>query len=400
MSAPTLAGPRSVFFYLPDYMGFDKPKNSANEGSPALYEKVPVFRSGTFRDSWGEQHTWTPDDMHAMVSNFESMRQTTVPNVPVRDQHRSLFGGGGEVVGWHTGLSAEERQSPHDQGTYTYLLADYEITEPDAAAKIERGTWRNRSAEVGRYTTNAEAEIWPAYMGFAYVDLPAVEGLNHSKPEDRKMFVFMAERGTLVTQPTPQPTPDPQAPAPTPQPTPTPAPTGPPDPQPTPAEPPVVPQSAPAAPVQPHGAPVQAFTINGQQVSDPIAVQRAITAYETAQRETRDANRKGFVQSLAAQNKITAPQITDTEAFALSLDDTQYGNWVKTWGLAPASSLLQPHGAEPTGATHAPATQEPSDLDTALEIVKQHQRANQTVDFIKKTSSYKKLEAAGKAPVL
>lgn len=379
MSTATLPGVRSVYFYLPDYMGFEQPKMyrkvESDKESPLVIEGMPVFRSGTFRDSWGEQHTWGERDIDDMVSNFARLRDDhLVPHVPVRDGHGGLFSGRGEVVGWHTKLSAEMREAPHDKVKYNYLLADYEVTEPDAAGKVNRGTWRNRSAEIGRYTTNADAEVWPAYMGVAYVDLPAVEGLEGFSRSDPKLYVFMSERGISVGSPTPPATP------------------------PVPATPPA---SLAPGPVAPQPAPVAApapfaFTVNGQTVTDPAQVQARINAYETAQRETRDANRKEFVTLLAQQNKITAPQLPSTEAFALTLDETQYAAWVKTWDVAPSSTLLQQHGLQPTTPTHGVPVDAAADaLSVAKDTVAMHRRAGMAADKLKKTPSYAQLVKAG-----
>jgi hypothetical protein len=385
MSTATLPGVRAVFFYLPDFMGFEPPKmyrkDDSDKDSPLVIEGMPVFRSGTFRDSWGEQHTWGERDIDDMVSNYARLRDDhLVPYVPVRDGHGGLFSGRGEVVGWHTDLSAEMRKAPHDKTEYNYLLANYEVTEPEAAGKVKRGTWRNRSAEIGRYTTNADQEIWPAYMGVAYVDLPAVEGLEGFSSSDPRVYVFMSERGIPVGSPTPPVTP--------PVPAPTPASLAP---NPAPVQP--APPALPVPVAQPF-----AFNINGQVITDPAAVQARLSAYETAQREATEANRREFVASLASpgKNKITAPQIASIEAFALTLNETQYAAWVATWDVAPSSTLLQSHGNQPDTPTHGIPVDAATDaLDVAKATVAMHRRASMPADKLKKTPSYAQLVKAG-----
>ena len=158
---------------------------------------VPVFRAGTFKDSMGDQHTWTIEHLSQMVFNFNMLRERgTLPNVPVRDQHKSFFGSGGSVVGFVEGLRVEGQ----DEKGNALLVADLEITEPDAFGKIERGTWRSRSSEIGFYEDNDEAMYWPVFMGLAWVDLPAVEGLfeSHQTSEDQFTPVRDNEEGAPV----------------------------------------------------------------------------------------------------------------------------------------------------------------------------------------------------------
>lgn len=171
----------------------------------------------------------------------------------------------------------------------------------------------------------------------------------------------------------------------------------------------------PAAPATPATPPVQppvgnsaagsttvvSFTVNGQPVTDPKAVQTYINSLEQAQREAKVQNRKEFITSLASGTnpKITATQMTATEAFALSLTDEQYDLWVASWDAAPPQSLLGDHAAD---GSHGPdATPEARAADDELEIakgiVKQHKISNMSVEKIKATASYQKLVAADPA---
>lgn len=378
---------RSVIFYLPDYMGFEAPVVESKSDGTITLTDVPVFRSGTFRDSWGDQTTWSDEDINMMVSNYTYLRDNLLlPNIPVRDGHKGFLSRGGTVVGWHTSLRTEKRTSKHDNTEYTYLLASYDVTEPDAAGKITRGTWRSRSAEVGPYRTNGDVVHSPTYMGFAYVDIPAVEGLEgFSKKEDSsgKLYAFMSERGTPVTAPAPAPTPDPTpAPAPAPGPAPVPTPTPPPTPVP--------------APQQQYSNPY-VFTVGGQQTTDYADVQRKILAYEQSHVEATNANRQNFVSQLATDRKVTEPQAKAFSAWVLTLNDTQYREWAATWDVAPTNSLLQPHGALPTAPNHgSPASSAEDQVSIDEDTVKMHERSGMTAEKIQKLPSYRRLVAAGR----
>jgi hypothetical protein len=390
---------RQVFFYLPDFMGFEAPKWHAKDKddaeSPLVVPDMPVFRSGTFRDSWGEQHTWTEGDIEKLVTNYTQLTSSGImPHIPVRDGHRSLLGTSGTVVGWHTELKVEERESPIDKTKYKYLLATYEITEPDAAGKIKRGTWRNRSAEIGVYRTNAETTFDPAYMGVAYVDLPAVEGLEGFSLEDQKKFYcFMAERGTLVTgtPSTPPAQPGPSGPAPVP-------PGGP-----APTEPTTTPPGpAPAPPTQAHS-----FTIGGQTITDFGQVQAHITrletensAYAAAQKEATTQNRKDFVAKLVTDKKAHGGQQTVLEEYALRLSPEDYSAWEKTWEVAPTQSVTAQHGASHPNDPTPPGgeTGTLKDVELAEQVVKMHERAGMAKDKLYALPSYQTLVTAGKRP--
>jgi hypothetical protein len=90
-------------------------------------------------------------------------------------------------------LRAEVRPHPVTGSNHSYLLASYNISDPVAAMKVEKKLFRNRSAEVGTYVDNDEAEYGPALMGFAYVDIPAIEGLNFGKRADVRRFAMEKE---------------------------------------------------------------------------------------------------------------------------------------------------------------------------------------------------------------
>lgn len=330
----------------------------------------PVFRSGKFRDSTGMQATWESLHMDQMVAHFDMLRNRgLLTDIPVRDGHPGFLvrgmAGSGKVVGWHTGLSTKEMET--QGGTKeTFLLADYEFTDPEAATMYENGTYRNRSSEVGEYTTNDEATFWPTYMGFAWVDIPAVEGLNtsfsaFSTSRQLGTLILPVEKGSSVgTEPGNN-----------------------------------GPGQGGAPGTQPHVPVPQivAFSINGQSITDPGVVQTHITTLEVFQRETFEARRVDFVNSLAKDGKILATAIDGNIAFAKSLTPAQFETWKTTMEGAPASSVLSQHGGTGTQTPPAVPGEEAKALriGTLSSVVTMHQAAGLSPEAIRNNASYKEL---------
>jgi hypothetical protein len=377
MTTRTLS--RGSTFAFGSGFGFAPTMFKKDNGSLVI-QRAAMFRSGTFRDSLGIQNTWEGIHINQIISNYEHLRDSGIfTDIPVRDGHKGWLihdtPGTGAVIGYHTKLWSEKLTAPHDGAEYDYLLADIEITDPVAAEKVQNGTFRNRSAEISPYVTNAEAEFWPVYVGVAYVDIPAVEGLKFSAsgPEgsDRKVYVFMDNKETGVETQTATAG-QPAAAQETPQ---------------------LLGISQPAA----------SFSINGQSTSDPVAVQSHITALENFRRETAEANRANFVTGLAAANKILATQVDSLTNFAKGLSDEQFAQWTATFDAVAPQSLVANHGGgvtNPGNAAESGQTAGDKQVDIDLETVKQHRRVGTKPEQIKQTASYKRLEAAGKAPAL
>lgn len=351
-----------------------QPTKYRKDNGNLVIEGQPVFRSGTFRDSMGMQHTWEALHMDQMVAHFTMLRDRGLfTDVPVRDGHPGFLvngvPGAGGVVGWHTGLRAEVLET-HTGGKETFLLADYEFTDPDAIAKFENGTYRNRSSEIGEYTTNDEATFWPTYMGFAWVDIPAVEGLNaasfsaYSASDRSGKLIVPVEKEFSVsgTDSSGKQTGTGQGGTP----------------------PPVVP---------PVPSPI-AFSIGGQTVHDPVAVQNHINTLELFQREQLEKTRVDFVNQLAKDGKILATAVDSTVAFAKSLTPEQFANYVETMSQAPASSVLANHGF---GAQSTPATPgaqgNAAEIATLRGVVSMHKASGMAADQIKELDSFKRLLA-------
>lgn len=359
---------------------------------------IAVFRSGSFRNSWGDLTEFEALHIIQMVANFNALRDSNIlRDIPVRDGHPSFSHSGsskgaGAVIGYHSDLRAETRTSKHDGKEYTYLIAEYEILDKAAQDAIMSGLWRNRSSEVGTYTTNNEASFWPTYMGVAYVDFPAVEGLNgFSKPSDSYTTALIKEDTTMADTTAPV---KPQAPTP-------PAPVAP-------VAPalPVVPTAADtaaegtfAAPVA-HAAPAaptHAFTIAGGQVSDFAAVQAHIDSLERFQAETIVARRNDFVSECVAAGRILAPALDSTSAFAQTLSAEQFEAWKATMEAAPASPILGQYGnASGQGQENtAPGVGDnaANEVESLKATIQQHTRSGLKAEKIKVMPSYKRLVA-------
>ena len=402
-----------------------KPKITFGKGKKSddivlLVSDMPVFRSGTFRDSMGFQHTWEDIHIHQMVSNFDYLlAQKVFEDVPVRKGHGSFLGDPMDsLIGWHSGVKAEVRTSKHDGEEYTYLLAEYEIFDKEAQAHIEGGHWRNRSSEVGFYLTNAEAEFWPVYQGFAYVDIPAIEGLNgfsKALSKQSKFSMMMEEEvGEVTTTPTDTkdqgtdapsggtsentdtttppdgggdspPTTPPSSPEPGGSPEPS-TPTPPSEPSPPAGSDPV----AGTHSTSPNG--VSSFTVGGKKVSDPAEVQNYINSLETAQQEQIAAARASFVKALAEGNKIPATQVDALTQHAQGLSPEQYTAWSASDESVPASPLFEKHGAEGGDGAGGPATSaKDAEMQNLRGIVAMHERT-MTPEQVKETKSYKRLK--------
>lgn len=369
---------------MPQGYTFGKNADTGN----VTVQDFKIFRSGSFKDSWGELTTWDSSHMTQMVTNYDSLKASGIlPNVPVREGHRSLFGGGGTVKGYFTSLATTEGQDPTGEAC-TFLLCNFEFTEPDGAEKFARGTYRARSAEVGMYESNAGASYYPVIMGFAFVDMPAVEGLYEAAPgfpgfyeneSTHTQFTVIVPKEYSMTAPT-QPDQPTQPPAGTP---PVPAP----------------PASAPPA-TQDHGAAQQphSFTINGQSTTDYGAVQRHISTLEGTVTEHKKQARADFVNSLASgpQPRILATELDKTMEFANRLSDDDFDSWKATFSAAaqPVGVLGQHGNGNSSPADNNSGTKDSKQerIDVLRGIVKNHERSGMKPDKIRETPSYKELQ--------
>lgn len=357
---------------------------------------VPVFHSGTFRDSWGDLNTWEGLHISQMVLNFDYLKgNRTFDQVPVRKGHGSFLSEPMDgLIGWHSGLRVADLQSPSDGLTYTYLLADYYIFDKDAADNVDAGNWPNRSSEIGTYVNNAQTEYWPCYMGFAYVDIPAVEGLNFSKYQrdagTAKFSILIDNPKEFgVTSPT-SPTGAPELPAPG-----------------------ASTQSASAAPGN-SGTPTQPlqFSVGGRSTTDYAAVQAHIIQLEgrnaTLEQFASESARTGrlnFVSSLATEGKILQSQVgtqeagkeTGLTAHVLTLDDTQFAAFKNIYASLPVNSLLANHGnsngtGSPIVSGGGTADERTQRIGVLTEIVSRHRMTGAKEEDIAKMPSFIELQ--------
>lgn len=354
------------------YAGLPTPRMRRFEKSanrPALIVNgLPIFRSGTFRDSMGWEHTYASEHMQMMQSNFEILKSRgTFVDVPVRKNHPSPFTNTmDEVIGYVVGLSVQNFTSPVDGQVYAYLMADVEILDAVAIEKVESGLWRNRSSEVGSYVTNDESEFWPALLGFAYVDIPAVEGLNFSKINGAgtDFAAIIDKEGSAVGADNTN-----QVPA------------------------------APAAPTAPTSTP-HSFALSNGVTTDFARVQAHITELETSNAqfssmfsELQTAARKNFVSQLAKDNKILQTQVDSLTEVALLQTDEGWEKFKAAYEAAPVNPTLAQHAA----ASQAPAVDAAqAQLATDKSIYNRLKAGGtMTPDQIKDSAVAKRLVAAG-----
>lgn len=432
-SAPTLTKQRDVCLYMegtstvsPSH-AFEAVTDSATgtEHKVLRVRDMPVFRSGSFKDSVGDLTNWETVHIEQMVSNFAFLREQKIfGDVPVRQGHGSFFGDPMTgLVGHHDALRSQDIVAP-DGNTYRYLLADFSLLTSEAQNAYLSGLWRNRSSEVGFFEDNNGTGYYPVYQGFAFVDIPAVQYLNLFGKDQKRSFSILVEKEIPMTA-------APAAAPPTVNPdgsaapaddnasgTTTPAlPFQPPtlaQQHSAPANSPTPPAAAPANSPTPPAAPAQPFTFScgGQQTSDFAAVQSYIAKVEgelsTLNAFKRDQIRVGrvnYVKGLAADKKILASQIGSDEAgkesgligLALTLSDEQFSAWSATYDALPVNPLFA-HQA--SGGSDTPAENEKSqdekNYETAKARVEWHRAGRMLDSDLKNTESYKTMIALAK----
>ncbi|UYL87035.1 capsid maturation protease [Gordonia phage Hollow] len=353
-----------------------------------IIEGKPIFRSGNFEDSNGFAHEWETLHMQQMCDHYTLLKDREIfADIPVRKGHVDWGGifsdpvrnAMDELIGYMTNFRTEDRKNPTDGQTYTYLLADLEILEETAIKNIKSGLWRNVSAEISGYRTNAGAEYWPVMMGVAYVDMPAVEGLKsqHSKAKNNFSLILEDDMNTQNGNTDQQQAAPPAPPA-------------------APAAP-AVPQNfqQPAAPATPFQ-----FKIAGKDTSDYAAVQAHIATLEsrnetleTAQREQFQASKAAFVKSLVDTNKLAAPSLDDTLDYAKDLDETQFAAWKKMMDGLPVIGITGQQGAgfSQSHEQVQQGDQTQDKIDSLKGIISMHQSGGMSRDAIIETATYKEL---------
>lgn len=352
---PTTSHAAPSLFTSPTVAGSWAVESHPVNGNPVVMG-VEVFRAGTFRDSLGEQSTWTVTQLEQMALNFKALKESGLfPNVPWRSDHSWSID---KVKGYIHDLYVRGDR----------LVADVEVTEPDALEKIQRGTYRARSAEVGMYLTNDEVPYYPTLMGVAFVDIPAVEGLFRG---DRPVACFS------YSAPTENPT------------------------------------------TKENEMPEFVFKLHGKDTSDHTAVQAHVFALEkavedlaasnaaltteneslaAAQKRADDERRKAFVSDLATSGKILAAQAPGLTEFALSLTEAQYESFTVTYALAPVMPILSRHtGSKGDADADVAKAQEIADCEAML---KSFAVAGMTPEALQKTKPFRRLIELGIKPAV
>jgi hypothetical protein len=339
----------------------NQPVEMQADGS-AIVRGVKIFKAGTFRDSWGEQRTWTVEHLAQFVANFNLLRDGEIfTDVPVRRDHSNSVD---KVMGYFEAMFVEGDK----------LVADFHVTDAEQIPKLATGTFRNVSLEVGMYVTNDETAYWPVAFGVAYVDIPAVEGL-HNKETPRLAFFSQIVETPHEGDPTVTTTPV------------TPADVG--------AAKPVAEHGTPAAPAPAAAAPAApaTFRINGAETSDHAAVQAHIATLESFAASTVESGRLEFVSGLVTGNKIVAGQKEAFETLVKTLSDEQYEAFKASYATAPAMSLLANHGAGNPNPDGEP-DKAVDELEIARDTVAMHRRAGMSEEKIATTKAGKQLAAA------
>lgn len=368
-------------------------------GNPVV-QGLRIFRTGTFTDFFGNEATWEDHHLDLMVAHFTLLRDSgALPHIPVRIDHGWSME---DVIGY---LDSVYRDPEDPQ----FLAGDIEFTEPEAYERYKRGTYRNRSIEIGPYETNAGATYFPVVRGLAFVDLPAVEGLHSKNKKDgltsfhvmtdkkEESSVDMNDPGWPAAAAYAQWVKDAEyaqwevdakyaqwvvdatyAQA-------------------------LVDQAVVTNTTNgtqnttSHAALQQVgynFRIGNETTQDFARVQahidgltQEVTVLRQFRDETQNSVRTEFVAGLADSGAIAAPMAESLTALALTMTPEQFEAFRATYALAPSASLFGRYGdTQPA----APAAGDPQaqELDTNVEVLRNFRRAGQDVEWIKKTKAY------------
>ncbi|MBT8212331.1 MAG: phage protease [Acidimicrobiia bacterium] len=317
-----------------------------------VISNLAIFRAGKFRNSKGKPQEVTVDDLDEMVDNFGKLK-SELPRVPMRVDHTTSAD---KVVGhvkkiWRDGK---------------HLMADVALTEPDAVAKYKRGTYHNRSAEIGPYQTNDERRFDRVLRGVAFVDLPAVEGLftlatdntGESTVTDEEMTARIAELEEQLGS-----------------------------------------AQARISELEASQTPAGVFRLAGEETDDFAAVQQYVLDLEAKNAELNEfqastvaAERESFVKALATDNKILQPQVEHFCQLVETMSAEQFDTFRAGWDGASAASVFSTEGQETGEPAATPATQE--EEISEYEIAKEQLAAFRmtglmTEDDIKNTDAWR-----------
>jgi hypothetical protein len=158
---------RYLYFTSENFSKDEKEKTIDKTKEGKLLKNVEIFKVGTYRGI-----EYKESALDKMVANFHYLKAFDIfAHVPVRADHPSMFGVG-DIIDKVGGYVADLRRDGKK------LVADIRITSEKMWNKIMEGSYVNRSSEIGTYDDNQGTIYSPVLYGFAWVDIPAVEGLS------------------------------------------------------------------------------------------------------------------------------------------------------------------------------------------------------------------------------
>lgn len=164
----------------PHFVFFSSSKLNT-EKSGIVLKNVEIFRVGTFKG-----YEYKRSALEKMVANFYYLKSLGIfTHVPVRSDHTGMFREAPVI----------DRVGGYVKDLYmkgNKLVADIRVTSENMMNKIKEGSYVSRSSEIGSYQDNEGNVYSPTLWGFAFVDVPAVEGLS---PE----FSFSKEKPELIS---------------------------------------------------------------------------------------------------------------------------------------------------------------------------------------------------------
>lgn len=335
------------------------PLVKTDDGQYAVHG-LKIFKTGTFCDSDGDRHVIDADYIRDSVTNFYALKESGVlPNVPWRlDHSRSVE----SVVGYF--------ENVYSDPTGEFLLCDFAFTDDEVAQKYAKGKYRNRSIEIGEHAVNSGETYDPVIMGCAFVDLPAVEGLNSYTSAGSTIFPFQEIESMATFMIKGVPTTDEKVVQAT------------------------LDEYAAAKPA------VHEFVLGNAKLSDPTKVQEQldrIAGFEAFMGETKMSVRSGAVDKAVKDNKIIATQGEAVKNFVASLNDEQFTAWAAQIEAAPVIAAFGTHMGDGNGDTRDPNAQNgvPNAVEDAKEQVRLHKIAGMSREVLEKTASFMTLKQAG-----
>lgn len=268
-----------------------------------------IFKVGGFKDSLGRFSKWTAEDLSQTVQNFHALKESGVfSSVPVRSDHTSSID---KVVAYIDNLYSDGE----------FLYADFTFTQEQAVGMYSNGTYRNPSIEIGPYETNSGESYYPVCQGFAFVDIPAVEGLFGKNTSSQIFNIYSLQESQVTTFRINGV------------------------------------DTVDAVVVQKHidtfeaaKPTVHAFRVSGVEVTDVAEVQKTLDTFEAFKADTIKAGREAFVDGLVSAKKLAAPSAEGIKAFATGLSVEQFDAYKATFDGAPVLPLFEKHVGAGDGA--------------------------------------------------